>query len=213
MKRLYYFLLTILRIIKYLLSDTKRYANILIEILKVKPRSVVEVGVYKGKRSLEIIQAAKIFNDKIKFYGFDLFEMIEDKIIKNELSKKPLSKKKIYRKLSSYCDVKLYKGYSNKTLPKLKNKKIDFIFIDGGHKVSTIKSDWKNCFKFVKQNTVIIFDDYYLDDKLLIKKYGCNKIVNSISSKNFTKKLLPMTDSFWHQGKNLKIKIFYLKSN
>ena len=57
MIKLYYLILTILRIIKYLISNTKRYSAILFEVLKTKPKKIVEIGIYKGKRSKEIIQA------------------------------------------------------------------------------------------------------------------------------------------------------------
>ena len=138
---------------------------------------------------------------------YKLFEIIKEKIIKYELSKKPLSKKKSHINLSKYCKVKLYKGYSNHTLPKLKNVKADFIFIDGGHRVKTIKSDWKNCLKLIKRGTVIIFDDYYLENKKLSKNFGCNKIVNSISSKKFKKKLYNITDKFSYHGFCFKFRL------
>ena len=151
MKKIYYLILTIYRIIKYLLSNTKRYSNILFLVLINRPITILEIGVYTGKRATEMIEAAKVFNNKIEYYGFDLFEMMNDKILKKEFSKIPLSKKKIQQKLSKIADVKLFKGYTNKTLPKLKNKKIDFIFIDGGHAVNTIYSDWKNCKNVIKK--------------------------------------------------------------
>ena len=211
MLKIFYFLLTVFRIIKYLFSNTKRYSHILIEIILTKPKSIIEIGVYKGKRSKEILQAALIFNSDIEYYGFDLFELIDDDIIKKELSKKPLSEKEIKLLLSRYGKIKLYKGYTNNTLHKVKNVKADFIFIDGGHTVKTIKSDWKNSIKFTKKNTVIIFDDYYVDDKKLIKKFGCNLIIKSIPKKIFVKKFYFFKDTFLYQGKNLNIKIFKLK--
>ena len=91
-QKILYIFLTVFRIFKYLLSDTKRYANLLFLILVHKPKSIVEIGIYKGTRSKEMIQAAKIFNKDIEFYGFDLFEMINQKILKKELSKFPNSK-------------------------------------------------------------------------------------------------------------------------
>ena len=213
MKKIYYLILTIYRIIKYLLSNTKRYSHILFLVLINRPITILEIGVYTGKRATEMIEAAKVFNNKIEYYGFDLFEMMNDKILKKEFSKIPLSKKKIQQKLSKIADVKLFKGYTNKTLPKLKNKKIDFIFIDGGHAVNTIYSDWKNCKNFIKKNTIVVFDDYYLDDKKIIKKYGSNKVIDTISPKKFKKKLCKLTDSFNTNlsDKKLKFKIFYVK--
>ena len=81
-----------------------------------------------------MIEAAKIFNNKIKYYGFDLFEELKPDILKKELSKIPVKKKYIYKNLSKIADVKLFKGYTNINLQKLK-KKVDFVFIDGGHSV------------------------------------------------------------------------------
>ena len=213
MKKIYYFILTIYRIIKYLFSNTKRYSNILFFVLLHKPKTILEIGVYTGKRAQEMIEAAKVFNKKIEYYGFDLFEMMNDKILKKELSKIPSSKKKIQQKLSKIADIRLFKGFTNKTLPKLKNTKVDFIFIDGGHAVNTIYSDWIKCKNFIKKNTVIVFDDYYENDKKIIKKYGCNKVIDTISEKKFEKKLCKLTDSFptYDYGKKAEIKMFYVK--
>ena len=206
-----YLILTILRIIKYLISDTKRYSNILLLILFYRPKSIIEIGVYKGVRSKEMIQAAKIFNKNIEYFGFDLFEMINRKIQKNELSKIPHSRKDIKNNLSKYAKVKLFKGYTSKTLDKLKNKKVDFIFIDGGHKLSTIKNDWIKSKKFQKKNSIIIFDDYYLQNKKIIRYFGCNLVVKKISDTKYSKKFCFFTDRFIHMKKNLNIKMIFLK--
>ena len=213
MIRIYYLILTVYRIIKYLLSNTKRYSNILFFILLQKPKSILEIGVYTGRRAKEMIEAAKVFNKKIEYYGFDLFEMMNDKLLKKEMSKIPHSEKKILKKLSKIANVKLFKGFTNKTLPKLKNTKVDFIFIDGGHAVNTIYSDWIKCKNFIKKNTVIVFDDYYVYDKKIIKKFGCNKVIDTISKKNYEKKLCKLTDSFYgnYSDKKLKYKMFYVK--
>ncbi len=207
----YYFILTILRIIKYLISDTKRYSNILSIIFYCKPKSIAEIGVYRGVRSREMIQAAKIFNKNIEYFGFDLFEMINKKIQKKELSKIPYSRKNIQKNLSKHARVKLFKGYTVKTLDKLKNKKVDLIFIDGGHRLSTIKNDWIKSKKFQKKNTIIIFDDYYLNNKKIIKNFGCNQVVNKINDKNYLKKFCIFTDKFIHLGQRLDIKMILLK--
>ena len=206
-----YLILTIYRMVKYLVSDTKRYSNILLLIFFYRPKSIVEIGVYKGVRSKEMIQAAKIFNKNIEYFGFDLFEMINKKIQKKELSKIPFSKKDIQNRLSKYARVKLFKGYTTKTLSKLKNKKVDFIFIDGGHKLSTIKNDWVRSKKFQKKNTIIVFDDYYLHNKKIIKNFGCNLIVNTIPGNEYSKRFCYFTDKFIHLKKRLNIKMVFLK--
>ncbi len=206
-----YLTLTIYRILKYLISNTKRYSNILLIIFLYKPKSIIEIGVYKGVRSKQMIQAARIFNKNIEYFGFDLFEMIDSNIQKKELSKIPNTKKDTLKNLSKYAKVKLFKGYTTKTLDKLKNKKVDLIFIDGGHKLSTIKNDWAKCKKFQKKNTIIIFDDYYLHDKKIIKRFGCNLVINKISEKEYFKKFCFFMDSFVHLKKKLCIKMIFLK--
>ena len=204
-------ILTILRIIKYLISDTKRYSIILSTIFYYRPKSIIEIGVYRGVRAKEMIQAAQIFNKNIEYFGFDLFEMINQKIQKKELSKIPYSKKDIKNNLSKYAKVKLFKGYTSKTLDKLKNKKVDLIFIDGGHRLNTIKNDWNKSKKFQKKNTIIIFDDYYLDNKKIIRNFGCNLVVNKIDEKKYSKKLFFFTDRFVHLKQRLNIKMVLLR--
>ena len=204
-------ILTILRIIKYLISDTKRYSIILSTILCYRPKSIIEIGVYRGVRAKEMIQAAQIFNKNIEYFGFDLFEMINKKIQRQELSKIPYSKKDIKNNLSKYAKVRLFKGYTSKTLDKLKNKKVDLIFIDGGHRLDTIKNDWNKSIKFQKKNTIIIFDDYYLDNKKIIRNFGCNLVVNKIDEKKYSKKFFFFTDSFVHLKQRLNIKMVLIK--
>ena len=204
-------ILTILRIIKYLISDTKRYSIILSTIFYYRPKSIIEIGVYRGVRAKEMIQAAQIFNKNIEYFGFDLFEMINKKIQRKELSKIPYSKKDIKNNLSKYAKVRLFKGYTSKTLDKLKNKKVDLIFIDGGHRLDTIKNDWNKSKKFQKKNTIIIFDDYYLDNKKIIRNFGCNLVVNKIDEKKYSKKLFFFTDRFVHLKQRLNIKMVLLK--
>ena len=204
-------ILTILRIIKYLISDTKRYSIILSTIFYYRPKSIIEIGVYRGVRAKEMIQAAQIFNKNIEYFGFDLFEMINKKIQRKELSKIPYSKKDIKNNLSKYAKVRLFKGYTSKTLDKLKNKKVDLIFIDGGHRLDTIKNDWNKSKKFQKKNTIIIFDDYYLDNEKIIRNFGCNLVVNKIDEKKYSKKLFFFTDRFVHLKQRLNIKMVLLK--
>tara|TARA_A100001011_G_scaffold230594_1_gene238664 strand:- start:3251 stop:3913 length:663 start_codon:yes stop_codon:yes gene_type:complete len=200
------------RIIKYYLSNTKRYAFLLNSIFKRKPKSILEIGVYNGNRAVEMIETAKIFNKDIIYYGFDLFEDFykNKKLLKNELSKNPLSKKKIINKLSNFEKIKLIKGNTISTLHKfVKSKKeIDFAFIDGGHSLNTIKKDWKNINKLMSENSLVIFDDYY---ELISKKKinaGCNKVINSLPKKKYTSFKYPIGDIFFDKYNKINKKIF-----
>lgn len=185
---------TKISVAKYNLSEFKRYSNLLQIILKIKPKKILEVGVYKGWRSLEMIKAAKSFNSDIEFYGFDMFELFYDKknILSNELSKKPMTMSYIKKLLQEHAKIKLIKGNTLETLSKFpKKNKIDFIFIDGGHSIKTIRNDWNQTKKLMHKNTVVVFDDFYSGDKNLIKKFGCNEIIKSLSNNYFVEYLRP----------------------
>ena len=213
MTKIFFFILTIFRILKYLLSKKRRYSNLLINILIERPKSILEVGVYNGNRALEMIQAARVFYNEINYYGFDLFEDFQKNILEKEYSKIPISRKKITHKLSHYGTIKLYKGFTEKTLPKFLKKKIlvDFIFIDGGHAIKTIENDWKYCSKLMRKNSLVIFDDYYLGNKNLLSKFGSNKTYKKISINNYRKALLPFVDEFDKKYYLQRIKMFKVK--
>ena len=189
---------------RYYFSKYSRYRHIYWIIINLRPKSILEVGVYKGKRSNEMINLTKDFTKSLSYYGFDLFEKIQMSKINLELSKQPLSRTQLQKKLlNKFKDVKinLIQGDTKKTLKNFskKKKKIDFVFIDGGHSIQTIQSDWNNVKNFISEKSVVIFDDYY-DDKNIIKKFGCNKIIERLDSK-YKYEILPSNDYIKFQKK------------
>ena len=176
----------------YFFSEYKRYSLLLLIVFFKRPKSIVEIGVYKGKRSKEIIEVARIFNNKINYYGFDLFDLFNNKINRQEASKVPDNEIIIKNKISKIASVKLFKGFTYKTLPNFK-KKVDLIFIDGGHSIKTIANDWYYVKKMMHKSTIVIFDDYYSNNNKFIKKFGCNKVINEISNV-YKKNILPIKD-------------------
>ena len=190
---------------KYSFSKYSRYKYLFKLILNQKPKTILEIGVYKGKRSIEMMDLAQCFNKQIIFYGFDLFEKITKKKIKDELSKNPLSKDEIFTKLKNLfpkAKINLIKGDTIKTLKNLDIKnKIDFIFIDGGHSLNTIKKDWQNVKKLIHRNSLVVFDDYY-DDEHISKKFGSKNIIKNLG-KNYISKILPSTDKIYVKNKKI----------
>ena len=213
MYNIFFLIKTFLRIIYYFFSNEKRYVNLILLILKNKPKKILEVGVYNGRRALQMIEAAKIFNKDIEYYGFDLFEdLTRDELIREE-SKQPNSMKEIISRLQKHAKIKLFKGYTKNTLKKflLNNKnKIDFCFIDGGHTIKTIENDYKYCSKISRKNSLIVFDDYYTLNVPNTNKFGSNKIYNYLNKINKKIKLLPFEDTYYRIDKKKKIKMFYV---
>ena len=210
--RIILFLKFLYRIIKYLLGSTKRYSFLLFSVFKTRPSSIIEIGVYNGNRAIELIETAKIFNKQVEYYGFDLFEEFYEtkNRVKIELSKFPLSKKDIQNKLNKLAKIRLLKGDTKKTLPKFirQKKKVDFIFIDGGHSVNTIKSDWNAIKKIISKKSLVIFDDYYEIKKNILNKYGCNNVITSLSAKAYKSKKFIIGDTFFDKFLNIKKKIY-----
>lgn len=111
-----------------------------------------------------------------------MFEEMTREMTQAELSKSrlPPSKSEVEQRISavSKVSVQLFKGNTRDTIklvaPKL--PKMDLIFIDGGHSLETIASDWEGVKVCIDPGTIVMFDDYYenRDD------YGCKTLVETV---------------------------------
>ena len=209
-----FFVKTLLRILYYLQGNEKRYVNLLFQILKKRPKKILEIGVYNGRRAIQMIEAAKIFNKNIEYHGFDLFEGLTKKIHKIEASKFPETLDTIKQLLNDHAKIFLYKGFTNETLKKfsLNGVNIDFIFIDGGHAVKTIESDFDYSLKIAEKNAYIIFDDFYETGNIDITKFGSNKIFEKLQLGKNKPKLLPFSDSYETDEEEKVIKMFMIQN-
>ena len=190
--------------IKYPLSSTKRYSALLDIVYKYRIRTIIEIGVYTGRRAIEMITAASVWYSpkNITYIGFDLFEQMNSDTHEKELSKMPDTMDDINGKIGvTGVNIFLFKGYSEETLPQMIAQRddfppIDFIFIDGGHSIETISSDWENARKLMSKHTIVVFDDYYIDCPDLTGKFGCNKIIDSLDKTLYDVERLKAIDSF-----------------
>ena len=176
-------------------------------------KNIIEVGVWNGRNSSRMLRAARQRNraKDINYWGFDLWELMDDEKFEDEYSKKPPKMKTIKSKLSSTgCNISLIQGDTKETLKKFYNENngklnIDFIYIDGGHSFDTIQSDWNNLKGLMNSNTIAIFDDYYkytspdpstgvLED--LKPTFGCSQLIDSLDKHRWEVELLPHFDQF-----------------
>lgn len=160
-----------------------RYGNIIKTIKKFKPKTILEVGTHSGIRAAEMINCAKKYNDNVKYYGFDLFEGMTSDVKELELHakrnvKRGEAEKNIAKTGSEY---EFIIGNTIDTMPNFKpDRPIDFVFIDGGHSLETIASDWSNIERIMNDDTVVVFDDYY-DNR---NDFGCKSLINSLKEQN-----------------------------
>lgn len=171
----------------------QRYGLVKELVKQYKAKTLMEIGVYKGIRSLDMIQGAIEAGAKpeeVKYYGFDLFkEGMTKELFENEMAKMPLSEKEITDKLSpTGACIYLFQGNTKTTLPvfvKVAHRNEifpDFIFIDGGHSVETVTSDWENVRKIMHHGTIVLFDDYFLNASH--SHLGCRCVVDKLLFEN-----------------------------
>lgn len=183
----------------------RRYSQLLHCLSALRPRTIVEIGVFNAENAKQMLAAASLNVAAAPFYyGFDLFEDMTEEVNAKEFSKIPLKEDDVAKKISNVIPkYKLYKGYTQKTLPLLGNdmavaqNSLEFVFIDGGHSEETIQSDWKTISSLMTDKSVIIFDDYYVNKSLELDGAGCNSIVGDLEAdENYEVEILPVRDVF-----------------
>ena len=159
------------------------------EIAKKKPKIFLEVGVFHGVTARNVCELLQnIHGKEFKYIGLDLFEEChenKDEIIPNTKFSNPL--KTIFFKyvkrqnpysleavkdlLNKFKDnIHLIKGNSNKILNEIDMKKIDYVFLDGGHEYNTVKNDLECCKEVILGDGVVLCDDYDLSYAPGVKK-------------------------------------------
>ena len=175
---------------------------LLSHISKVKPKNFLEIGIFHGVTSRNICELLhNLHGNYFKFTGIDLFsndnEISEDEYIPKTKFSNPL--KTIYYRYITRLDpyslqsvlkllkkfeknVNVIKGNSNKVLKEINLDKIDYVFLDGGHKYETVKNDLENLTQVILNNGIILCDDYDLSYapgvKKAIDEYAFNKNFN-----------------------------------
>jgi len=164
-------------------QKANRYRNLTRAIRKFKPQTILEVGTHRGSRAVEMINYAKQYNNDIKYYGFDLFEDMTPNVKEREFHGKcDVTREEAENKISKTgSEYELIVGNTIDTMPDFNpDRPIDFVFIDGGHSIATIASDWSNIERIMSDHTIVLFDDYYenRDD------VGCKSLIDSLIKQN-----------------------------
>jgi hypothetical protein len=173
-------------------------------IKKLKPMSILEIGVFNANFTSRMLTEVQKYNREFTYTGVDLFALNFDTVLKKEeVSLWPSDIESIKLKLASFknANIQLLSGNSKEVLPKLKkNNKFDLIVIDGGHSFDTVKSDWLNCLQLLSNEGIIIFDDYTNSRGDLKGGFGIRKLVKEIKLSNkgaFQIKFSKNRDFFW----------------
>lgn len=177
-------------------KDIKSGVLLLKLISEYKPANFLEIGVLEGATSRNICELLnKINNKKFNYFGIDLFgdDLMENNskeftpisykinnplkwiYFKLILKMEPNSKECVEHLLKKFkhC-TNIFKGYSKDVLKKIDLEKINFVFLDGGHSYETVREDLNILINNLKENSIILCDDYNIDH------YGVKRAVDEI---------------------------------
>lgn len=164
-----------------------RYRLIPFLIDAVQPQSIIEVGTWNGHRARQMLSRALLHKDSVNYLGFDLFEAgSTDDDVREKNVKPHFSLEAVNATLVDFCEsnsgatFQLVPGDTRKTL---KECRADLVFIDGGHSVETIRSDYAG----VAGSRYVLFDDYYHGD-INIDRFGANLLVSSLDHLEFSER-------------------------
>lgn len=158
-----------------------RYKKILDLIDIFQPQTIAEIGVWNGQNAIRMVNTALNNHSHVSYIGYDLFEDANTITDEEEFNIKPHHSvqdvEALIREHTHNSDITLVKGNTRETLKPLC---VDFVFLDGGHSLETIASDYEA----VKRSSVIVLDDFYLPDENGdmpdISKLGCNRLLDGI---------------------------------
>lgn len=152
------------RLTQSAVKDGRLYAN-RVEALDLfeKGLLVAEVGTQAGwyaEKMTEIIQPKEL-------HLFDLdFALLE--------AERP--------HLAASSSVFLHRGDSSTTLAELPDEYFDFIYIDGDHELEGVRRDARVAVKKVKQDGILVFNDYTPWSIMELNDYGVIPVVNGLLS-------------------------------
>lgn len=158
------------------MNSATRYQALIQLNHELQPRVVVEVGTNRGLRGSQFTFE--------HYIGFDLWEEGSQEIDTLERNGKLRCSMAdaaalLERKAPPPRRVELIKGNTRDTLPAFaaRGLLVDFAFIDGGHSIDTIRSDWESLRRTMSPRGTIVFDDYYEPE---LPGFGCNQIVRDL---------------------------------
>lgn len=190
-------------------GGSRRYRYLEQVVTERGARRILEIGTWDGTHGIAMIRAAatRVPVHTVEYYGFDLFELLDRETARRELSftDAPPPMEVVREKLEATgARIRLFRGDTKETLPRVVSRlpTMDVIYIDGGHSLETVASDWRYAERLMDDRTVVLFDDYYPD----LDGVGCKRLVEEIDRERFAVTVLPVEDRFYNDWGVLRIR-------
>lgn len=184
----------------------ERYKAVADAIRAIRAKTLLEIGTWNGERALEMVAAAMETPGPVLYLGFDLFEGMTAEKSKAEFNAKvPTPEEAVRRRLQGFArkhpgfSFRLHKGDTRETLPAYLSSAgaggVDLVWLDGGHSIETIASDWQSCRKAARAGGIVLLDDYYSQMPAdFLVKFGCNSLVKRLVDEGAKVEILPTRD-------------------
>ena len=197
-------------------TQPRRYVNLFRTIYQRRCGSIVEIGTWTGIHAEQMIRVAAARADvrAVRYIGFDLFEDLTDEQFRQEFSKRPPGHDAVLRRLrATGADIRLVRGNTRVTLPASASllAGADFVFIDGGHSIETITSDFNAVTNAVNPGTPIILDDYYVDPAPELAGLGCQPLIDALDRTQYKVTPLDPVDMIQRDAGILQIRMVLIE--
>ena len=162
----------------------KRYDQLIDIVRQVKPRTIVEIGVHKGLRSVLMCREALKYNERVTYVGFDVFGTEDEAFHEAALNGKGMpNKDQAAHRLNELGPALSWQFVEGDTRQTLHGNTLhaDLVFIDGDHRLEVIRGDYEA----FKEAHCVTFDDFYVSMvagpcPVDLEVYGCNGLIEEM---------------------------------
>jgi predicted O-methyltransferase YrrM len=168
-----------------LTGNLEHSVNVLYPQIPNEQMTCVEIGSFEGRGSI-LLHRYLCSNSNSKLYCIDPFD---DEYVKgnqkmafwDHACKGQLQR--FSNNTKSYSKIITLQGTSDDMICKLKDKSIDFVYIDGDHSPEQVYKDAVNMFPKMKKNSVILFDDYLWVMNNIVTAIGIDKFLEEYNGR------------------------------
>ena len=162
------------------LQDAKLYAtrwDLMVALANRPYERIAEVGVGYGDFSIHMMAALH----PQEFHAYDLFDLHEHPFVLGIPSVTRFQERTHSEYYTQrFPDAKIYVGDSSANMNKQPDKYYDLIYIDGAHDYDGVKRDTESCLRTIKDDGILVYNDYTPFDPIAGLPYGVMQAVNDL---------------------------------